>query len=426
MRRIPLVAQFALRSFVFVAIMALILGGSITFAVRTVFLEEASRTARLTANALIMDHLSGGNLASGRLPADLELSLDRMTSNHLRGAGIVTIKLWNVDGKLVYSTDGVDIGKSFSDHEPFKEALKGKADVEVVRRSREENRVELERYGPLIEVYAPLVSNGVTIGVFEIYERYAPVEGAMNRFLLLMWGIIFAGSIPAYFLQLRLVKQTADELNMTKGDLRKVNDRLRESLDDMELHSLGTLQALVAAVDAKDHYTARHSIAVTDLAVATGRQMGLSAHDLADLERAGLLHDVGKIGSPENILLKPTNLTEEELAAMMEHAAMSGHIVESVPSLARLTSVVRGHHERWDGRGYPDGLAGERIPLLARILNAADAFDTMTSERPYTTPMSYEMARSELLSCSGGQFDPKVVAALIAALEAGEVRRRRR
>lgn len=401
--------------------MAGVLGGAITIAVRSLFVQEATRTARVTANAVILDHLEGVDLRTGELPEDLVISLDSMTEDHLLGAGITTVKLWSIDGVLVYSSDGVGVGRSYSDHDSFKKALKGAPVVEVVRSDREENEPQFEKYGPLIEVYAPLVDDGVTVGVFEIYDRYGPVERSMNRFLLLMWGIIIAGSIPAYFLQLTLVKRTADELLAARGSLAKVNERLRESLADMELHSLGTLQALVAAVDAKDHYTARHSIAVTDLAGAIGQRLGLDQEDLADLERAGLLHDVGKIGTPESILLKPDNLTDDEHEYMSEHAAMSGHIVESVPSLSRIMPVVRAHHERWDGRGYPDGLAGERIPLLARILSVADAYDTMTSERPYHSPLSYEMAKAELMRCAGSQFDPDAVTALIATIENGDI-----
>lgn len=421
MKKLDIVSQFALRSLLFVTIMALILGLSITFAVRALFLEEAARVARVTANAVILDHIRGADLSAGALPEDLTVSLGRMTSDYLLGAGITTIKLWNVDGKLVYSTDGVGVGESYSGHDSYDAALRGEAMMEVITEPSDENRVQVERYGPLIEVYAPLVSGGVTIGVFEVYQLYEPVASSINRFVGLMWVIIILGSVPAYFLQLTLVKRTSDELSVTKGDLALVNERLRDSLDDMELHSLGTLQALVAAVDAKDSYTARHSIAVTDYAVAIGRRMGLASDDLADLERAGLLHDVGKIGTAEGILLKPDRLTDEEFTIMAEHSSMSGHIVEAVPSLSRLMPVLRAHHERWDGSGYPDGLAGERIPMLSRILSVADAFDAMTSDRPYRSPVSADVARVELVQCSGSQFDPAAVSALIVALEAQEI-----
>ncbi len=423
MRRLSLVQEFALRSLVFVVLMALVLGISISVAVRQLFLSEVARTARVTASAIVLEHLSVGEITQA-LPANLAYSLDTMATDDLNDAGITSIRLWNRKGDLIYASDGKQIGESFLRSEPVRRALEGQQVVDL----RRHNGDEVD-YGPAgsratIEVFAPLKASNVPmpLGAFEITQPYEPVASASARLITVVWVIILAGSIPAYFLQLTVVQRTANELDAAQGDLETVNSRLRASLDDLELHSLGTLQALVAAVDAKDSYTARHSIAVTDYALAIGRQLGLSPGQLANLERAGLLHDVGKIGTPEGILLKPERLTDEEFATITSHAAIGGHIVETVPFLAGIMPVIRGHHERWDGTGYPDGLIGERIPLLARVLAVADAFDAMTSERPYRKPVSLEVARAELVRCTGTQFDPMAVRALLAAIDAGETR----
>ncbi len=422
MRKLTVVQQFAVRSLVFVIVMALALGFSITFAVRDFAASLASRVAVATADTIVTHAVGVGDLSKYPIPGSLRRDLDAIAGGDLSDAGITAIKLWNTDGVLLYSSEGKDEGRSFSDHPSLKAALGGEMSVEVEPKARRENEAQIAEAGSLIEVYAPLMRGGRVIGAFEVYQDYTPVEQSIARFLALMWAIIALGSIPAYFLQLTLVKRTADELLDVKGVLAEVHRRLRDSMQDIELHSIGTLQALVSAVDAKDSYTARHSIAVTDYAVAIARRLGLPAEQITDVERAGLLHDIGKIGTPESILLKPEKLTDEEFSVMTEHSAMSGHIVEAVPFLAGLTPVIRGHHERWDGSGYPDGLAGERIPLLARVLAVADAFDAMTSERPYRTPISVEVARAELVRCAGSQFDPAVVEALLAALDAGEVK----
>lgn len=421
MKRLSVVQQFALRSLAFVVVMALVLGFSITVAVRDLFATVAARTALATADTIVTHAVGKTDLSAFPIPAQLRQDLDAISGGDLRDAGITAVKLWNTDGVLLYSSEGQDEGRSFSDHPSLQAALNGETKVEVEPKERLENSAQLAEVGSLIEVYAPLMRDGEIVGVFEIYQDHTLVEQAISRFLVLMWTIIVLGSVPAYFLQLTLVKRTADELTNVKGALAEVHRRLRDSMEDIELHSVGTLQALVSAVDAKDSYTARHSIAVTDYAVAIARRLGLTDEQVRDIERAGLLHDVGKIGTPESILLKPGKLTDAEFDVMAEHSAMGGHIVETVPFLAELAPIVRGHHERWDGSGYPDGLAGERIPLLARVLTVADAFDAMTSERPYRTPIPVEAARAELLRCVGSQFDPAVVQALLGALDAGEV-----
>lgn len=418
--RLGIVQRFALRSMAFVVVMGLVLGLALTYFVRKVVIDESATTAQVAANALVLQHVRGLNLSVYPIPADLKTRLDTMMREDLEEAGISTIKLWNDQGVLLYSSDGEKVGESFSDHPPFRKAMSGRAEVELAFEADEENEAQVARIGRVIEVYAPLRVKGETVGVFEIYQRYDPVAKTIREFVTLLWLIIIAGSVPAYVLQLTLVKRTADDLCSAQGAVQELNERLKGSLEDMELYSLGTMQALVSAVDAKDSYTARHSIAVTDYAVAIARRMGLPDSEVKDIERAGLLHDVGKIGTPESILLKGGKITPEEFEVIKKHSEMGGHIVEAVPFLSKLMPTVRGHHERWDGSGYPDGLAGGQIPLYARILAVADAFDAMTSERPYRLPVTTDAAAAELERCANSQFDPAVVAAMLEAVKSGD------
>jgi diguanylate cyclase (GGDEF)-like protein len=161
-----------------------------------------------------------------------------------------------------------------------------------------------------------------------------------------------------------------------------------------------------------------HLREVGRLAVLVGRQLGLGAEELDDLHRAAQLHDIGKAAVPDAILRKPGKLSRGEWAFIERHTLVGERILAAAPSLARVAVIVRSSHENWDGSGYPDGLAGERIPLGARIVRVCDTFDAMTSERPYAPAVSPELARAELERCAGTQFDPAVVLAFAAAWKA--------
>jgi putative nucleotidyltransferase with HDIG domain len=233
-------------------------------------------------------------------------------------------------------------------------------------------------------------------------------------------SVIMFGAAGAYLMVRWMVRQAERDFERQEQLVDILNDRLAGSLNELERHTLGTLQALTAAVDARDSYTAQHSLNVADYAVAIGRQLGFDDH-LGLIERAGLLHDIGKIGVREATLLKPSRLSPDEYAEIKEHSRIGANIIEMIPFLQPIVEIVLHHHERWDGGGYPDAVSGEDIPQLARVLAVADAFDAMTSDRPYRSGLPLSKARRELLLGAGTQFDPKVVDALLTALDARAV-----
>ena len=175
-------------------------------------------------------------------------------------------------------------------------------------------------------------------------------------------------------------------------------------------------------VEADDNYTAYHCRSVVELATAVGQDLKLKPDDLQELEIAALLHDVGKIAIPDAILNKPSRLTEEEFELMKTHTSEGQALLERVGGkLAKIGAVVRSCHERWDGRGYPDGLMGEEIPLPARIVFCCDAYSAMTTDRPYRRAMTHDAAITELRENAGTQFEPRVVDAVVTAVEKGLV-----
>jgi len=221
----------------------------------------------------------------------------------------------------------------------------------------------------------------------------------------------------------------ADELKLTVKraleafELKESNDKLvielSSALSELEMLSVGTIRALADALDAKCDYTAGHSLRVSRIAVLIGRQLGLTDEHLRDLELGGILHDIGKIGVPESILWKPDKLTDEEKSIMSRHPVKSAEIIGDLKGLKRAREYVKHHHEYYDGNGYPDGLSGETIPIGARIILVSDAYDAMTTDRPYRKAIGHVRAIEELKKLAGTQFDPTVVNALLALTEDG-------
>ncbi|HEX2766958.1 MAG TPA: diguanylate cyclase [Candidatus Limnocylindria bacterium] len=181
--------------------------------------------------------------------------------------------------------------------------------------------------------------------------------------------------------------------------------------------SFDVLQGLVLAVDTKDRYTKRHSEDVARYAVYLGRRLGLDGHLLEPIRLGGLLHDIGKIGIPDRLLRKPSSLTEAEIKVFNQHVALGEAILNGIPHLEDVRAAVRHHHERWDGGGYLDRLAGEDIPLIARIIAVADTFSAMTTTRPYRRALSVEEALRRLRGAAGSQLQPELVETFASGIE---------
>lgn len=193
--------------------------------------------------------------------------------------------------------------------------------------------------------------------------------------------------------------------------------QLRKGISSDHQQLIGAFKALLSTISAKDKYTLGHSERVSVYAVKIGKALGLPFQEICTLQYAGLLHDIGKIEIPKSILNKAGSLTDEEFALIRMHPIYGENILEPLNELGQLLLYVRHHHERFDGKGYPDGLAGKKISLGARILCVADSFDAMLSERPYCPRKTTKQALDELKRCSGSQFDPLVVRAFTSVVK---------
>ena len=226
-------------------------------------------------------------------------------------------------------------------------------------------------------------------------------------------GAITVGSSDAEYRfnsdDVRLLSTIGNHVTIAVGNI--------ELFTSLQEAYLATVRSLAAAVDAKDSYTRGHSDKVATYATMIAQRMILSHDQLTALEMAAYLHDIGKIGVPEGILLKPGRLSDEEMSQMRHHPLIGANILKPVAFPWAITPIVRHHHEYWDGNGYPAGLKGEEIPLLARILCVADSYEAMTADRPYRAGRSASEAAIELSSCAGSQFDPRVVEHMLAVID---------
>jgi putative nucleotidyltransferase with HDIG domain len=218
------------------------------------------------------------------------------------------------------------------------------------------------------------------------------------------------------------ISELAENFNKMAGDIEEYIERLKESAEENRELFVGSIRMLAAAIDEKDPYTRGHSGRVAKYSTLIGRELGLNPQDLDTLRISALLHDVGKIGVEDRVLKKPGALTPEEFDLMKQHTVKGANIMRPVSQLKNMLPGIELHHEHMDGRGYPYGLQGPQIPLMARIIGVADTLDAMTTNRPYQSAMDIDFALSKIKALTGSKFDAVVVNALEATVTAGKLR----
>jgi len=299
-----------------------------------------------------------------------------------RDSGELMVRAWR--GAPVSRTDDAAVRASMSEWV----IREGRPLIFNPPRDGEENRIDALS-GALAALSVPLVSGEGTLGAITVGSRDVRQRFTSD--------------------DVRLLATIANHVTIAIGNI--------ELFSSLQEAYLATVRALATAVDAKDPYTRGHSDRVAQFALVIADSMDLSTEQRVALEMAAYLHDIGKIGIPEDILLKPGKLTDEEMAQMRHHPLIGANILRPVAFPWPIAPIVRHHHEHYDGGGYPAGLKAEEIPSLARVLTVADAFEAMVADRPYRRGRSQHDAILELRRCSGSHFDPRVVDAFIRVLE---------
>jgi HD domain-containing protein/MASE9 protein len=223
--------------------------------------------------------------------------------------------------------------------------------------------------------------------------------------------------IAWYSFKLYMMKST--QVRERNRELVSLNENLHRTTERLEASHVSVIAALLGSLAAKERSTHGHSAATMEHALAVAKSLGLGPDEIAAVNLGTLFHDIGKIGIPEQILLKPSALTEEEWAEMKTHPVIGANLIAEVPNLERIRPIVLAHHEHYDGSGYPNGLKGDEIPLAAQIISVADTYEAMTSTRPYRQALGHTEAVAELRRVAGSQLNPIVVEAFIRQIEIG-------
>jgi putative nucleotidyltransferase with HDIG domain len=404
-RSITLLRAFLLASALILVAGGAVLGWSLS---RTLWNQavssERSSLARYVDGVVRPTLVHGNRVVVNRWGG--QAMLNSLNAQH---QDVVAVKVWEPNGQLAWTNrDKSRIGHRFELEGPLETAINDDlATASFVSTSNASEEDDFEAglgYPSLLQVYAPIVGErGHVIGAYEIYANPAAVNqliGSRRRMIWLTVAVVFL----ALWAALALL-------------VRSGSRRLVESNRLLEQSALEAVESLNATVDAKDPYTAGHSLRVQRIAVEIGREMGLDRHRLETLHFAGLFHDIGKIGVPDAILTKPEQLTDEEFDILKRHPEDGARIVGRLHSLQAIVPAILHHHERWDGAGYPHALRADEIPTEASIVGLADAFDAMTTDRPYSEARSLDAAIAEIVRNRGTQFAPEVVEAFLRVAE---------
>lgn len=413
--KLTLLKKFSLLSFVVITILGIVLGLSFsTYYQKQLMLVEA-RHIRDYVDTIVSYSMRPSDF-DNHVTGDRYNTLQNVIANNVLADDIKRVKIWNRDRQIIFcdQPEVMDEIEQENNSAEIRNALEGDFTVGFAdKRDLIDSLGGLDGNKEYVEVYVPIKlrspSGGTEVyGVFEMYQEATPLYELMIDGQKFAWYFIGICFIVLYMSLYQIVKKASKTIEDQDSALVVLTDRMDGTMKSQEDTYVGTVKAFLTALDAKDKYTAGHCSRVTDYAVQIGQAMELDNEQLRNLEEASLFHDIGKIGVPEAILNKKDTLTNDEFDFIKRHPAIGATIIESISFFAHQGSIVRHHHERWDGRGYPNGLAGADIPLEARILAVADTYDAMTSDRPYRSRMSKERALSIIAECSGSQFDPAI------------------
>lgn len=387
-----------LRRFSVVSLLSTLVVGSIFGTVASRVAEEYALDSRAQAIAVHVSEFVAPRLVPEdftRGGSSRRIQLEFATRDLLGKAGIIRVSVWNSRGNLLYSNGDTLGSRSQAPPPQVEQALIGEIRSRYVG-GRDGTAAQARRMEVSVPIH--LSKTGALVGAYQVVADVTDLGEVIARLKLTVWVSIILGILVLYLILFTIVRRASE-------DLGKQQEQLRRAF-------MGTIESLVRAVDARDMATADHSTRVAHYAEAIARKMRLNGDIVQQIKVAGFLHDVGKIGIRDDILATKRALTEQQWATVRRHPVTGYEILQPVPIPEPIRLAVLHSHESWDGSGYPQGLAGELIPLAARVVAVADAYEVLTKGRPYQPARSHAAAVAEIARQAGAQFDPRVVEAL--------------
>ena len=402
-RSLTLLRAFLITSAAILAAGAVALSWALSSDLRAAALEDTALDLAAYTDAVLTPTLVRRNeiVASASVRRSFARTL-RLPSD-VRGMNV-----YARDGTLVFSTTRPDrVGRRRTNPDLRETVESGAPMATLVESMGAGSRV--------VRVWAPLHSStGRVLGATELAVDDAAVDQIVDDARATVWYAVCLVFGVLWLVLALLVRGASARMHAQHEDLEARSQDLVESSRTLEATLLETIETLNAAVEARDPYTAGHSQRVRRVSLAIGRELRLSARQLGALATAALFHDIGKIGMPDSVLTKPGRLDRAEAAIMREHVTRGAEIVSRITSLKDSVPAIRHHHERWDGLGYPDRLSGTDIPVEAAIIAIADAWDAMTTDRPYAVALDMDEAMDQIHAGRGKQFNPAVVDAFLS------------
>ena len=404
-RSLTLLRTFLIASAVILAAGAIALSSTLSSDLRRAALDDTTRDVAAYTDAVLASSIVRGNAVVITPQGVQRLRRSVRLPEDVRGLSVYTR-----GGRLVFSTT----------HPGRVGRRRTSADLKAAMRSNEPRAELVDPMGDapaVVKVWAPVHSaTGRVVGAAEISLDDAVVDTLIDDSRATVWYAVVIVFGVLWLVLALLVRGASARLRTQTEDLEARSHELVESSRELEATLLETIETLNAAVEARDPYTAGHSQRVRRVALAIGRELRLPPKQLGALATAALFHDIGKIGMPDSILTKPGRLDRAEATIMREHVVRGAEIVSRITSLRDSVPAIRHHHERWDGLGYPDRLSGTDIPAEAAIIAIADAWDAMTTDRPYAVALDVNEAMLQIRAGRGKQFSPVVVDAFWAVV----------
>lgn len=379
--------------------------------VKTDMISSYQEMIHLTLHFIVEPELQVTDFNSTLSPTKA-MVLDSKLQHLISDGTVSTVRIWNTENLLIYSTNQQD-SHALIDNETFKNLLKKDSHYVIAYDFLDNNQTATK----VVRFYLPITQGRKTVAVYEVIKSYSNIQHHIREITLIISLIIFLCLILLYLLLLKIIYTSSKTLIDQNEALSRNKVEIESAYFKLNNSYKSTILALSNSIDARDTYTAGHSKRVSEISIKIGKHLGLSEEKLQTLEIAALLHDIGKLGIPDEILHKPGKLNDYEYSKIKEHPSIGADILRNIEFLKDVLPVILYHHERYDGGGYPCGISGNEIPLEARIISVADAFDAMVSDRPYRKGMPYEAAVSELVKNKYIQFDNTVVDAFLLTTE---------